>query len=87
MYNPLEWVKWCGYQKTTNEGPMLDDVFWILGTKTFSLRFPQGTSGDKILLERLQQLPNFDNEAVISAMACSENKIFICWQREAGKTS
>jgi len=71
--------------KTTNEDPFMDDVLWILGTKKYSLRIPQGAKGEEELLGRLQQLPNFDNEAVISAMGCAENKLFLCWQSEYDK--
>jgi hypothetical protein len=73
--------------ETTNEGPFMDDVFWILSTKKHSLLVPQGARGEKELLGRLQQLPNFDNEAVISAMGCAENKLFLCWQSGNEKDS
>ena len=33
------------------------------------------------LLSRLQQLPGFDNEAVIKAMGSTNNAKFLCWKR------
>jgi hypothetical protein len=71
--------------ETTNEGPFMDDVFWILDTNIFTLRIPQDAKGEEELLGRLQQLPNFDNEAVVSAMGCAENSLFLCWQSDNEK--
>ena len=68
--------------ETNNEGPFMEDVFLVLATKKYSLRIPQSATGSNELLERLQSLPNFDNEAVISAMGCAEERIFICWDSE-----
>lgn len=68
--------------QTTDEGPMMPDVFWVLGTKENSLRFPQGAQGESELLTRLQQLPNFDNAALIASMSSTENNFFVCWQKQ-----
>ena len=67
--------------QTTDEGPFQPDVFWLLGTKDGSLRVPQGAQGEDEFLHRLQQLPDFNNEALISAMGSANNNVFICWQR------
>jgi hypothetical protein len=37
------------------------------------------------MLEKIQQLPGFDNEAVIKAMTSTTNNRFICWQRSGGR--
>jgi hypothetical protein len=42
---------------------------------------PQGATGDRLLLERLQALPGFDNNAVIEAMSSTSRRRFLCWQR------
>jgi hypothetical protein len=42
---------------------------------------PQSSDGSKQLLERLQQLPGFDNEAAIKAMGSTSNGKFMCWKR------
>jgi hypothetical protein len=79
----IEWGKLIGVAiQTTDEGPFLPDVFWLLGTNENSLRIPQGAQGEEKLLHRLQQLPGFNNEQVILAMASAQNNLFICWQKE-----
>ncbi len=47
---------------TTDEGPFLDDIFWVLLSsdgKT-GCSVPQGIEGEKELLHRLQALPGFE---------------------------
>lgn len=41
---------------------------------------PSETSASQ-LLERLQQLDGFNNEAVIDSMGSTDNNEFICWER------
>ena len=43
---------------------------------------PLGLAGDE-LLPRLQQLPAFDNESYIRAMADPREGMIICWRRGA----
>jgi hypothetical protein len=67
---------------TTDEGPFVDDVFFLLaGSNGKGVCVPQGAPGSEPLLDRLQKLPNFDNEQVIAAMGCSNNARFVCWKR------
>jgi hypothetical protein len=68
--------------ETTDEGPIMSDVFLILGTEKDSLRIPQGAQGDSELITRLQQLPGFDNLAMIKAMSSTKNNLFVCWEKE-----
>jgi hypothetical protein len=85
-----EQVTWDDLQTvsvvTTDEGPMLPDVFWVLeGTsKSSGCAIPQGATGERELLDRLQKLQDFNNEALCSAMSCTDNKKFICWKRAGG---
>lgn len=66
---------------TTDEGPAVDDVIWILVDKNRNgFAVPSESVGVPALLTRLQQLSGFDNEAVIRAMGCAENAKFICWR-------
>lgn len=66
---------------TTDDGPFRPDVFWLLhGSKTGCV-VPQGATGEPELLERLQQLPGFRNNAVIEAMTSDDNQRFLCWQK------
>lgn len=68
---------------TTDQGPAADDVIWLLcahdgtGVAVPSEQAPDG------FLERLQQLPGFDNEAVIQAMGSVTDARFRCWDVEA----
>jgi len=84
-----EHVAWDDLQavivQTTNDGPFLPDVFWILAgsSSTSGCVIPQGATGESVLLERLQKLPSFDNEALTRAMSCTENEKFLCWQRSS----
>jgi hypothetical protein len=79
-------VSWAALESvrvvTTGSGPFAPDVFWVLeggGTKCV---VPLGASGEPELLERLQALPGFDNEAFIKAMGSSEDASFPVWRRE-----
>lgn len=68
--------------QTNDQGPFTTDVYWILQGKTGLLRIPQGAKGEQELLSQVQQLPNFNNEAVIQAMSSSTNSFFVCWRKE-----
>jgi len=65
--------------RTNNNEPRAPDVFWILGSEKKFLTYPDEANGEIEMFKRLQKLPGFNNEAVISAMSCTENKTFICW--------
>ena len=86
----VEMIRWDDLQEvavlTTDEGPWLEDVFFLLiaSDPTSGCAVPQSSDGSKQLLERLQQLPNFDNEALIEAMGSTTNGKFVCWKRQAG---
>ena len=69
--------------RTTDRGPFDDDVFLVIETADKKYVIPQAAPGASPLLERLQQLPGFSNEAVIDSMGCTNNKQFLCWQRGA----
>jgi hypothetical protein len=67
--------------RTTDKGPFDDDVFFVVETALDSLVIPQPAKGCDALLCELQQLPGFDNQAVIEAMGCTDNREFLCWER------
>jgi hypothetical protein len=81
----VETVRWSDLQiifiQTTDKGPAVDDVFWVLGGGDSGCVVPSEAEGMDLLLPRLQHLPNFDNNAAIAAMSCVENREFLCWQR------
>lgn len=67
---------------TTSEGPAADDVYWVLmDMQKNGFAIPSESIGVKELLARLQELPGFDNEAVVQAMGCSNDAKFLCWNR------
>ena len=70
---------------TTNEGHWFDDVFWLLSAGDHGCVVPSEAEGMGDLLLRLQELPGFDDEAVIRAMNCTDNEPFPVWSREAGE--
>ena len=67
---------------TSDDGPWFADIVWVLSGKSKGLAIPQGADGDEKLLERLQELPNFNDKEVIKAMSCTSNKEFLVWSRE-----
>ncbi|MEM4989514.1 hypothetical protein V8G57_19160 [Collimonas sp. H4R21] len=69
---------------TTDGGPYVDDVFWELRGTSHGCLVPSEAEGIKELLSKLQELPGFNNEAVIQAMGSTDNARFLCWQREPG---
>ena len=86
--NVKEFISWEKLDavliKTTDQGPMLEDVFWLLLSKDMSegCIFPQGATGEEELIAELQKkLPNFDNEMLIKAMTSVENQKFLIWEK------
>lgn len=67
--------------ETTDQGPFAEDVWWILIDGEGHCTIPQAVAGEA-LLTWVQQLPGFDNDAVIAAMGSTENQLFVCWQHQ-----
>jgi hypothetical protein len=84
----IESVLWSDLQavwiQTTDAGPFAEDVFWVLAGRESGCVVPSEAAGAAELLERLQKLPGFENGAVIAAMASTEHRQFVCWQRLEG---
>jgi hypothetical protein len=83
-----ESVRWSDLSavviKTTDEGPFLEDVFFILfgNDQKSGCVVPQEATGASELFSALQdRLPGFDNEKVIEAMSSSNNRSFLIWRR------
>ena len=66
---------------TTDQGPFVEDVFWVLQGRETACIIPGGASGIYKLIERLQELPNFDDFGVIEAMGSTENNRFLVWSK------
>jgi hypothetical protein len=76
------WDELTGFDIETNSlGPFAPDVSWILHGDSRGCVIPQGATGDGALLERLQQLPDFDNGKFMNAMASTTEAIFEIWRK------
>ena len=77
-------VRWDDLRRveilTTDEGPFLEDFFWVLHGSAGGVVLDASDVERFGLLSRLQQLPGFDNEAVIRASCSTENARFLCWE-------
>lgn len=69
---------------TTDEVPWQEDVYFLLigADGKAGCAVPQSSKGCDQLLKRLQELPGFDNEAVIRAMGSTSDAKFVCWKRK-----
>lgn len=67
--------------ETNDTGPWGTDVWWKIISENEFLTVPGGATGESEMLERFQQLENFDNEQLIAAMTSIENKGFVVWQK------
>jgi hypothetical protein len=70
---------------TNDSGPYGADVWWLLvGSKADAgCAFPGGATGEAKVLEFVQRLPGFNNQAFIEAMGCASNARFVCWRAAA----
>jgi hypothetical protein len=84
----VEAVEWADLQSveivTTDHGPFLPDVFWVLHGSRVDCVVPQGASGDEELRDRLQGLPGFRHDEAIAAMSSTANRRFLCWEKASG---
>ena len=82
----VEEVKWDelkGFDVETNAlGPFAPDLFWVLYGDGRGCVIPQGATGCEKLLEKLQDLPGFNNDAFIAAMSSTTDASFEIWRRE-----
>lgn len=82
----VESVRWSDLRsvaiQTTDHGPFAEDVFFVLVGVQSGCVVPQDAEGTDALLERLQQLPGFDNHAFMAAMSCTDNATFHCWNKQ-----
>lgn len=86
-----ESVRWATLREvfivTTDEGPWVNDVFWVLLDDDGGCAVPWEAECAQSLLARLQQLNGFDNQRVIEAMGCTDNARFDVWRREPAKVA
>jgi hypothetical protein len=68
--------------RTTPNGPWNEDAFFLLvGQDGGGCAVPSRHPAADDLMERLQTLPNFDNDRFVEAMTSLEDSLFVCWQR------
>jgi hypothetical protein len=67
--------------ETTDQGPFIEDIFWIIKRGKLRLRIGEPHPNFKILMDRFGSLEGFDWEPFIEAMACTDNHYFMCWKR------
>lgn len=78
----LHWADLCEVSiETTDQGPFVDDVFWVLAGGGRFCRISSTAGGMGELLEKLGELPGFNHEAVIVAMSVATNARFECWKK------
>jgi hypothetical protein len=86
----IEHVRWAQLINvtiaTTDEGPFVEDFFWLLREADGSgCAISGGQAEASGLLEKLQKLPRFNNEAVIVASGSTSNALFVCWAGSPGE--
>lgn len=67
--------------ETTDQGPFIEDVFWILKQGDVTIRIPQPHPVFELLMERLGSLEGFDWRPFNEAMSYTDNRYFLCWRR------
>jgi hypothetical protein len=67
--------------ETTDQGPLVEDVFWILKRGTMRIRIGEPHPVFEMLMERFGSLEGFDWKPFIEAQSCTDNRYFRCWKR------
>jgi hypothetical protein len=67
--------------ETTDQGPFVEDVFWILKRGTMRIRIGDPHPVFKVLMDRVGSLEGFDWRPFIEAQSCGDNRYFLCWKR------
>jgi hypothetical protein len=68
--------------RTTDLGPFVDDVEWLLQREDGSvLVVPSESEGVDALIGWCGRLPGFDYEAVVAAASSVDDAVFPCWAR------
>jgi hypothetical protein len=66
--------------ETTDQGPFVEDVFWILKKGAIRIRIGDPHSVFKMLMERFGSLEGFDWRPFIEAQGCTDKRYFVCWR-------
>jgi hypothetical protein len=70
--------------ETNDNGPLGADVWWLLfgADRKLACAFPQGATGDKVVIDHLMKLPNFDFKEMTNAMCSTDDATFALWHAE-----
>lgn len=66
--------------ETTDHGPFVEDVFWILKRGDVRLRIGGPHPLFKTLMDRFGSLEGFDWRPFAEAQSCTDNRYFLCWR-------
>lgn len=66
---------------TTSDGPLAEDVFWLLIAGSGSGVALPSEFVDEHTLARFQALPGFDNEEFIKSMSSTDDAQFVVWRK------
>ena len=76
----IEEIREIGVE-TTDTGPFVEDVFWLINRDTDGLRIPQDSPVFKELMGAFGLFEGFDWQSFAEAMACTDRRYFLCWRR------
>jgi hypothetical protein len=83
----VAWGELSRVEVLTNDlGPFAEDAYFVLHGRGRGCVIPNGATNVEALVHRLQELPMFDNEALIEAMTCVDNRVFVLWDETRTKT-
>lgn len=69
--------------ETTDLGPFVEDVFWLINRETDALRVPQDSPVFKELMVHFESIKDFDWQPFTEAMSCTDCRYFLCWKKSA----
>ncbi len=67
--------------ETSDGGPFVEDVFWLINRDTDGLRIPQESPVFKTLMDAFSSFDGFDWQPFTEAMSCTDRRYFLCWRR------
>ena len=67
--------------ETTDKGPFMEDVFWVINRDKECLRIPEPAAAFPTLMKCFESWDGFDWKPFVEAMSCTENRYFRCWKR------
>ncbi len=68
---------------TTDEGPFVDDVFWVFQTAKGGIIVPSETAvdNDKKIMDCAKYFPNFNWEIALKSVTSAKNAEFVVWEQ------